>query len=580
MTALGQAEDARVCLNGVLPEQGRLRQYFTSAPLARLMASMMTYGQREIRILDPGAGVGALCAACVERICAAGANRRPERVSIAACEIDGALLGRLAESLEAARRQCHAAGIDFEYRLENRDFVSGRAGANRERDGGFTHVIMNPPYGKIGAGSAMYRAVRGMGLSPVTNKYAAFIAVACRMMRAGGQLVFISPRSFCNGAYFCGFRRDLLESVRLKRIHLFGLRTSSFRDDSVLQENVIVSAVKRDGSGGRSGAVTVSYSSGPEAKATARRVNTSEVVRAGDPQRFIHISPSGQGAAGRMDEIKCTLSDLGLGVSTGKIIDFRARASLRAGPGGGRATVVPLVRPYNISLGRLGSVKFPAAHKHHNFVAANSKTRGMMVYNGSYVLVKRFTTVEEARRVVAAVWTRDDWDSELVGFENRVNYFHAGGGPLMHLTALGLAAFLNSTLVDEYFRQFNGNTQVNATDLRYLRYPTHVQLARMGRRCRRKAPAAQRDIDSVVDGVLESGRAGCRNPEENPRGHRGAAPARTRAGTAERPVSSHAAGAAGPGGRRSVVRGRQPACGNNPHDGVFSAKLRQKIRAQ
>ena len=41
---------------------------------------------------------------------------------------------------------------------------------------------------------------------------------------------------------------------------------------------------------------------------------------------------------------------------------------------------------------------------------------------------------------------------------------------------------LNSTLVDDYFRQFSGHTQVNATDLRIMRYPTRAQLLALGRR--------------------------------------------------------------------------------------------------
>ena len=45
-----------------------------------------------------------------------------------------------------------------------------------------------------------------------------------------------------------------------------------------------------------------------------------------------------------------------------------------------------------------------------------------------------------------------------------------------------LAAFLNSTLVDAYFRQFNGHTQVNATDLRSLNYPTRVDFEALGRK--------------------------------------------------------------------------------------------------
>ena len=47
-------------------------------------------------------------------------------------------------------------------------------------------------------------------------------------------------------------------------------------------------------------------------------------------------------------------------------------------------------------------------------------------------------------------------------------------------TATGLAVWLNSTVVDVAFRQFSGHTQVNATDLRSMRYPTAVELAQLG----------------------------------------------------------------------------------------------------
>ena len=52
----------------------------------------------------------------------------------------------------------------------------------------------------------------------------------------------------------------------------------------------------------------------------------------------------------------------------------------------------------------------------------------------------------------------------------------------MTTVAKGLAVFLNSTLVDVYFRQFNGHTQVNATDLRSLNYPTRVDFEALGRK--------------------------------------------------------------------------------------------------
>jgi adenine-specific DNA-methyltransferase len=46
--------------------------------------------------------------------------------------------------------------------------------------------------------------------------------------------------------------------------------------------------------------------------------------------------------------------------------------------------------------------------------------------------------------------------------------------------AHGLAVFLNSTAVDQDFRRFNGHTQVNATDLRRIKYPNHDALVSLG----------------------------------------------------------------------------------------------------
>ena len=53
---------------------------------------------------------------------------------------------------------------------------------------------------------------------------------------------------------------------------------------------------------------------------------------------------------------------------------------------------------------------------------------------------------------------------------------------LTYEEAQGIVAFLNSTLVDRYFRITNGNTQVNATELRKLPLPRHEQLTRIGER--------------------------------------------------------------------------------------------------
>ncbi|MCI0564248.1 MAG: hypothetical protein MN733_37720, partial [Nitrososphaera sp.] len=126
----------------------------------------------------------------------------------------------------------------------------------------------------------------------------------------------------------------------------------------------------------------------------------------------------------------------------------------------------------------------------------------LMVPSGIYVLVRRFSAKEERRRVVAAVFDDHLVPCKVVGFENHLNYFHAQGSPLDRKLAWGLFAFLNSSSLDTYFRQFNGHTQVNATDLRSLRYPKRNDLIDLGMRLKEILPT-QDTLDTLVSEILK-----------------------------------------------------------------------------
>jgi adenine-specific DNA-methyltransferase len=115
-----------------------------------------------------------------------------------------------------------------------------------------------------------------------------------------------------------------------------------------------------------------------------------------------------------------------------------------------------------------------------------------------HVLVKRFSAKEEKRRVVAAIFDPARIPCEIVGFENHLNYFHDRGHGLSMPLAKGLTIFLNSTIVDAYFRQFNGHTQVNASDLRNLRYPTRQELEALGMEIESNFPD-QDELDRLVE---------------------------------------------------------------------------------
>jgi hypothetical protein len=64
-----------------------------------------------------------------------------------------------------------------------------------------------------------------------------------------------------------------------------------------------------------------------------------------------------------------------------------------------------------------------------------------------------------------------------------------------------LAAFLNTTAVDDHFRRFNGHTQVNATDLRLMKYPSRASLITLGKWAASQDVLTQAMLDDQLTGL-------------------------------------------------------------------------------
>ncbi len=496
---MDQVDRLRLAVNGTIEPTTRAKyaQFMTPAAIGSFMASMFRARQSSIRLLDPGAAVGSLTAAFVANVL----NRPlpPERIHVTAFEVDAFLARHLETALSFCREACEAAGIGFVGEIRQEDYIvaAAKEAASQlfeEGTGRYDCVIMNPPYRKIHSDSETRRNLRSLGIE-TSNLYTAFMAVAASQLKEAGELVSVTPRSFCNGPYFRPFRRFFLNLMALERVHVFESRSDAFKEDEVLQENIIVHATRGVRKPDR---VVLSVSAASTDRARIRRVPYHQAVNPGDPNRFIHlvVDDNGERAAECMSRLPATLADIGFSVSTGRVVDFRAKSHLRPQPQRGTA---PLIYPVHFHKGR---IKWPNGQtRKPNAIIVDRHTEDLLVPPGAYVLVRRFSAKEERRRIVAAVYDADCVSGGPVGFENHLNYFHCGGRGLPKDFAKGLCIFLNSTVVDTFFRQFSGHTQVNALDLQSLRYPSQEQLRAMAAKTPRLTDD-QDAVDEVVEKVL------------------------------------------------------------------------------
>lgn len=495
-----QVEGAR---QAVFPEQSeeerrRLGQYGTPAALARFMAAMFADLPPEVRLLDAGAGVGSLAVAFVVEACAR--PEPPRRISITAVEVEAAFLPSLRANLESCRDHAASQGVDLDFQVVHADFIEMVARAESDlftaRSSPFTSAIQNPPYHKLRSDSRHAALLGALGIQ-APNLYAAFVALTARVLAPGGELVAITPRSFCNGPYFRGFRQDLLARTVIRRLHTFESRTEAFSGDAILQENVIIDVLA-----GRPvpATIEVSSSSGePGSDMSCHEVAYEKTVGP-LPDRVLHIIPDGIAldVMTVASSFPSSLAGLGLGVSTGRVVDFRVREHLRVTPGAGDA---PLIYPLHL---RAGSVQWPApGGRKPNAIAVTEETSALLVPAGCYVLLKRFSAKEQPRRIEAFLCDADRLGARPVAFENHVNYIHREHRGLARDLARGLLLYLNSTLVDLYFRSFSGHTQVNAADLRSLPFPDESFLVRLGARLGDEGPT-QSMIDAWLRDEIEA----------------------------------------------------------------------------
>lgn len=504
MHLLELAEQSRKEANKLLNPKTKsaFGQFMTPAPICLFLASLFDNLKCDIKLLDPGCGVGSLSAAFIDRALCLGV----ERLELDVYDIEDVMLPFLNKTLEACSKDF---GKNFSYNVNKKDYIidtSLRTESlfNSEEIETYSHVIMNPPYKKILSSSPHRISLRNAGIEAV-NLYSGFVSLALKQLKQGGELVAIIPRSFCNGPYYQPFREQLLSETSIKHIHIFDSRNTAFAEDEVLQENIIIHCIK----GVPQGEVTITSSPTSDfhldedtgqitaTDMTQRKVSIEKIVNPADKQKFIHIaaSPREQAIIERLSPFTSTLADLKIQVSTGPVVNFRLRDDLRENLD---SESVPLIFPQHLN----GKVNWPIDGKKPNAIRVSNSSRPWLWKNeGYFLIIKRFSSKEEKRRIMATLYD-SSLPGDLIGFENKTNVFHINKVGMDADLARGLYVYLNCTLLDKYYRQFGGHTQVNASDLRTIHYPSLKILRKMGSELGDKIINSNQ-IDEIINKELD-----------------------------------------------------------------------------
>lgn len=496
-------------------EQG---QFLTPPTVARYMAWQLGPLQSGQRILDPSIGSGILTCAVIER---AIMDQKPIELWLDGFDTDSDMCAAAQQALEHAAEIAAQSDVKAHFTIHNTDFALNDVPIQQSllpqhvireptQPTLYDHIIANPPYFKLRSDDVRAKLFASRAVSH-TNIYSLFIALAIpRLANAESRACFIVPRSFCSGAYFADFRRHFLQAARPLSVHLFESRDDIFESGDVLQESVIVTFTRRDdtanGIAVPEECVNISTSS------STADLNSFPVGRRVSIARFWHrhggeyffklpVSELDEQIVETVESWPGSVDTYELEVSTGPVVPFRAVELLCDVEQVSDKQAVPLLWLQHVKPNQV-TWPLPTLKKQQAILNKNRATK-LLVRSENFVLIRRFSAKEERRRLIAAPLNKDAFRHASIGLENHLNFLRKKRGDLTPDETVGLAAIYNSAVIDRYFRIVNGNTQVNATELRGIPLPPLGVIQEIGRTIRHTDLSdADQEIEDITISLL------------------------------------------------------------------------------
>lgn len=477
-------------------------QFFTPTEIARLMASYCDLTKTTIRILDPGCGTAILTCALIEHLVET--RNDIELIDLVAYETDPNLISFSQKTLTYLKKWLLEKFIKFQYLLHIHDFILDNAKALKENYNGeqFDLIISNPPYFKLAKDDEKTIAAKEL-VSGQPNIYSIFMGIAAKLLSENGELIFITPRSFASGNYFKAFRELFFNTVQIDKIHLFNSRKDTFNRDSVLQETVVIKAIREEINPNKNVLVSSSIGIKDIFEPTIKYFNSSELIDLNSKEKILHLPTSDkeENILNLVSTWQNVLTDFDIKISTGPVVSFRALEFIQNNYENGTVFLAPLFWLHNVNKMIL---EWPKQLKEKGqFIRIENGSKSLLLPNKNYILLRRFSTKDDKSRLIAAPYFCNYVKSDFVGVENKVNYIYRKDGHIDRNEVVGLCALLNSELFDTYFQIFNGNVNVSATELREMRFPPLNNIKEIGNKIILSNDYSMGNVNSIVNELFE-----------------------------------------------------------------------------
>ncbi|MEG2156602.1 MAG: Eco57I restriction-modification methylase domain-containing protein [Bacteroidaceae bacterium] len=451
-----------------MPKEMRKKygQFFTGIGTARYMASLfnLPFDNKEISLLDAGAGSGILSIALAERLL----TETKATIHVTCYENDDNIYPLLQSNLDEVKR---SSNNRFSYTIFKENYILSQQESLEEdlfkekNMRQYDMIIGNPPYKKI-AKEAPEAKVLPFVCYGAPNLYFLFASMGIMNLKPNSEMVYIIPRSWTSGAYFEKFRDFLFYNCVLTDIHLFESRNKVFDSESVLQETIIIKLRK---SLDKPSHIRVTSSSTSDFSDVLCFEALYETVVSKNKYVYLITCQEDAEVLSRINKLPKTLPDMAMKMKTGLIVDFRTREVLRNEL---EEDSYPLLYSQHIKDGR---VVWPLG-KEGEVIKTTKKS--YLQENSNFLMVKRFTSKEEKRRLQCGIFLKQRYEQyPYISTQNKINFIQCDSPCITY----GLYVLLNSSLYDSYYRILNGSTQVNSTEINQMPIPERPLIEEMGR---------------------------------------------------------------------------------------------------